>query len=153
MKTKINLVLALGLLMLASLGCGRSDENGFYFTTANISDLKFGTNKDAKPSSEIFSPKDKIYIVSSVNNTGSKHKVRVVLFYEDVNGEEPGSIVKDFGELDLPGEYSFNCWIYPKRGVLQSGRYRAEAVLLDEDGIREIDRKEGTFDIVDNYEW
>lgn len=148
MKTKFNLILALGLLMFASLGCGESDGNSFYFTTANLSELKFGKNKDASPSSETFSPRDKIYIVSEINNTPSKHKVKAVLYYEDVEGAEPGSVVKDFGELNVPGEYSFNFSVYPRRGEFPTGRYRAEIVLLDEDGEREIDRKEATFDIV-----
>jgi hypothetical protein len=151
MKTKINLVLAIGMLLLASLGCSfQSSENRFSFTSANISDLKFGTNKDARPAGETFSPRDKIYIVSEINNTASKHKVRVVLFYENVKGENPDSIAVDYGELDVPGEYSFYVWVFPKRGNLPIGRYRAEAVLLDEDGSQEIQRKEATFDVADD---
>lgn len=149
MKTKINLVLALGVLLLASLGC----ESSISFTTANISDLKFGTNKAADPQSEIFSPRDKIYIVSAVHNTPAKHKVRVVLYYEDVNGEEPGSVAKDFGELNVPGERSFNFSIYAVRGQLPTGLYRAEAILLDEYGTKELDRKEGTFEVAADNEW
>jgi hypothetical protein len=149
MKTKINLILTLLVLMMASLGC----ESNISFTTANISDLKFGTNKTADPQNGIFSPTDKIYVVSAVHNTPAKHKVEVVLYYDDVNGEEPGSVAKDFGIRDVPGECSFSFSVYAVRGQLPTGLYRAEAILLDEDGTKELDRKEGTFEVLADNEW
>jgi hypothetical protein len=150
MKTKINLVLALVVLMAASLGMSQSNIS---FSTANISDLKFGTNNAANPQSEIFGPKDKVYIVSEVQNTQSKHKVKIVFLNDDVKGKEAGSLAADCAEIDVPGEHSFNCSVFSEKGRLPTGRYKAQAVLLSEDGSREIDRREGTFEIVNDYEW
>lgn len=153
MKTKINLVLAFGMLLLVSLGCSVSEDGSrVSFTSANISDLKFGRNKGAKPASVTFAPRGDIYIVSRVNNTASKHKVQMVLFYEDVEGEEPDSIAGDFGMLDVPGEYSFNFSISPKGRKMPTGRYRVEAILFDEDGTTEIQRKEAAFEVSEDYD-
>ena len=77
----------------------------------------------------------------------------MILYFEDVKGHESGSVAANFDELDVPGEYSFHFSIRSKYGQFPDGRYRAEAVLLDEDGIKEIDRKEAAFDVVGSYEW
>lgn len=163
MKTKISLTLASGILLLISFGCAESSEIenrkiesseiDCCAQSATLDDLKFGTKKElgtTKTESKAFSPEDEIYIFSRVKYTPAVHKVRVVLFYEDVQGEEPNSIAIDYGELETVGESDFSCRVSSKTGSLSPGRYRAEAVLSNYSNSREIYRKAGTFDVANN---
>ena len=147
MKNKINLFLVIGIMLLAALGCSvQSDGDKFVMTSANLSDLKFGTDKEASQPTETFSPTDKIYIVSKINNTMGGHKVRVRLLFDGVKGRESGSPVTDWN-FEVPDEGTFNCSVSPKTGKFPVGRYKAEAVLFDKEGEIELDRKVGTFNV------
>jgi hypothetical protein len=53
----------------------------------------------------------------------------------------------------VTGEFSFNCSVYSEKELFPAGRYKAVAVLLNEDGAKEVDRKEDTFEIIDSYQW
>jgi DNA-binding transcriptional regulator of glucitol operon len=150
MKTKINLIFALAVLMLTLLGWNQSS---FSSTSVTISDLKFSTSKDAVPQSDIFCPNDVIYIVSEVRNTSSEHKIKVFLHNADKSSEKPGVIVTNCEEIEVTGETPFNCSVSSENKRFPSGRYKAVAVLFNEDGTREIDRKEGIFEIIDGYSW
>lgn len=138
MKTKLDLFIGIGLLLLASLACNAS------FTTANLSEVKFGKNEKANPATDSFKPEDKIYIVSAVNNTSDKHKVRFRMMFDDVKGQKSGTVIPGSDkEMEIEGSSSvFFTASIPK---FPAGRYKAEIVLLDADGKKEIDRKEGTF--------
>lgn len=141
MKNNINFLIAIGMLTLVTLACNAS------FTTANLSDLKFGKNEKANPASTSFKPADKIFVVSRVNNTSSKHTVKFRLLFDDVKSQKAGAPVPGAeATVEAPGssDVHFNVSI---PGGFPPGTYRAEAVLLDEDGTKEIDRKEGTFTI------
>ena len=54
MKNKINAIFALGILIIASMACN------FSVSTANLSDLKFGKDKDANGAGTAFKPEDEI---------------------------------------------------------------------------------------------
>ena len=141
MKTNLNLIIGIGFLVLASLACNAS------FTTANLSDLKFGKNENASPASDSFKPNDKIYIVSAVNNTSDKHKVRFRLLFDEVKGAKSGELAYNAEkELEVSGASSVYFNVALPNGFVP-GRYKAEAVLLDADGKKELDRKEGTFTV------
>jgi len=142
MKNNINFLIAIGMLMLVSMACSAS------FTTANLSELKFGKNEKADPASESFKPADKIFVVSEVNNTSDKHKVKFRLMFDDVKGQKAGAPVPGLGDgnLDAPGSSHIH-FSATMPGGFQPGVYRAEMVLLDEKGEKEIDRKEGTFTV------
>lgn len=141
MKNNINFLIAIGILTLVTLACNAS------FTTANLSGLKFGKNEKANPSSETFKPADKIFVVSEVNNTSSKHQVKFRLLFDNVKGQKSGAPVPGAEKtLEAPGSSAVHFSVAIPGGF-PPGTYRAEAVLLDEDGAKEIDRKEGTFTI------
>ncbi len=141
MKNNINLLIAISLLTLVSLACSAS------FTTANLSDLKFGKNEKADPASTTFKPADKIFVVTEVNNTSDKHKVRLRLLFDDVKGQKAGTLVPGTeGTLEAPGSSDVH-FAATMPGGFKPGIYRAEMVLLDEKGEKEIDRKEGTFTV------
>ncbi|HEX9930058.1 MAG TPA: hypothetical protein VGB02_16110 [Pyrinomonadaceae bacterium] len=141
MKNNINFLIAIGMLMLVSLACSAS------FTTANLSELKFGKNEKANPASQSFKPADKIFVVSEVNNTSDKHSVKFRLLFDDVKGQKAGAMVPGAETtIEAPGSSDVHFSV-ALPGGFPSGTYKAEAVLFDADGKKEIDRKEGTFTV------
>ncbi|HEX8195117.1 MAG TPA: hypothetical protein VF571_02790 [Pyrinomonadaceae bacterium] len=141
MKNNINFLIAIGMLMLVSLACSAS------FTTANLSELKFGKNEKANPASESFKPADKIFVVSEVNNTSDKHSVKFRLLFDDVKGQKAGAMVPGAETtIEAPGSSDVHFSV-ALPGGFPPGTYKAEAVLFDADGKKEIDRKEGTFTV------
>ena len=150
MKNKINLLLGLALLVLIALACNvQGDGDSLTLTSARISDLKFGRNREANPPSDTFNSKDQIFIRATIANTSGKHKVKFRLWYDDVKGKKSGELLEDIGEtdFDLSGDGSPFIEVSRKSGI-DVGRYKAEAILLDEEGKKEIDRKVGTFNVV-----
>jgi hypothetical protein len=141
MKNNINFLIAIGMLTLVSLACSAN------FTTANLSELKFGKNEKANPASQSFKPADKIFVVSEVNNTSDKHSVKFRLLFDDVKGQKAGAMVPGAETtIEAPGSSDVHFSV-ALPGGFPSGTYKAEAVLFDGDGKKEIDRKEGTFTV------
>jgi len=140
MKNKINSIFAMGILMLASMACN------FSFSTASLSDLKFGKDKNASSAATSFKPEDEIFAVTAVNNSIGKTKVKFRVLFDKVEGTSTGTVAYKI-EKELPvegnGAVSFN-FSLPSGFV--PGSYTAESVIIDEDG-KELDRKTGNFTI------
>ena len=137
-----NLALALGVILVAALACNYS------FTTANVSALKLGKDKDVKTETSSFGPKDAVYGVATISNTSDKHKVKIRLLYDDVKGQDSGKLVPgteasntSSGAGDIPLNFT------PPDGGWANGRYKVEFTLSDEDGNKQIDQKTATFNV------
>jgi len=140
MTNKINFLAALAILILVSLACS--------FSTANLSEIKLGKDKSASSPSTKFKPEDKIFMVTSVNNTSGKNKVKFRLLFDDVEGAKSGSVAyKAEEELEVEGSREVHFSFSVASGIV-SGNYITEAVLLGEDG-KEFDRKTATFTVSD----
>jgi hypothetical protein len=138
MTNKINFLGVFGILMLVSLACS--------FSTANLSEIKFGKNNSATNPITKFKPADDIFVATSVNNAGGKNKVKFRLLFDEVEGAKSGTVAyKAEKELEVEGsrEVYFN---FSVPGGIVSGSYQAEAVLLGEDG-KELDRKTAGFTV------
>jgi hypothetical protein len=129
-----NLTLALGLMLTAALACS--------FTTANVSKMKLGKDKDVKTESSSFGPNDTIYGIVTVSNTSTKHKVKTRLLFDDVKGQEsgktfPGTDVSGVvdGAKDVPITFT------PPASGWANGSYKVEFILMDEDGSKEVDKE------------
>ena len=131
MKSKINLMLALGALVFIAMACNAS------FTTANISSFTFGKNDKAEPATTTFNVGEKVYAVAIVSNAMSKIKVRFKV--ESVSGSQQPPLTQEV-ELASAGR------AFLEVTKLPPGEYKAEAVLFDESG-KEIDKKSGTFSV------
>ena len=132
MKNTAIAVVAIGLLVILGAACSGS------FTTANISELKFGKNDKAEPVATTFAVGEKIYAVGTVSNTSSKHKMTFKVTYDNVAGKSKGDeALKD--SLDFEGArpiwFAFN--------VPLPGEYKVEMSLADDTG-KVIDTKSGT---------
>lgn len=141
MRSKLSAIFPVSILVLIALACN------FNYSTANLSDITLGKNKDADPASKTFKPGDEIFAVSSVNNTSSKNKVKFRLLFDDVEGAESGTVAyKLEKELDIEGSQKF--WMnFSVPSGFVPGKYKVEFVLLDEDGEKEFDRKTATFTV------
>ncbi len=140
MTNKISSIFALGILILASMACN------FSFSTASLSDVKFGKDKNAGGAATSFKSEDEIFAVTAVNNSISKNKVKFRVLFDKVEGAATGAVAyKIEKELAVEGNgaVSFN---FSLPGGLAPGAYRAEFVMIDEDG-KELDRKTGNFTI------
>lgn len=140
MTNKISSIFALGILILASMACN------FSFSTASLSDVKFGKDKNASGTGTSFKSEDEIFAVTAVNNSIGKTKVKFRVLFDKVEGAATGAVAYKI-EKELPvegnGAISFNFSI---PGGFASGSYQAEFVMIDEDG-KELDRKTGNFTI------
>ncbi len=97
MTNKINSIFALGILILASLACS--------FSTANLSELKFGKDKDASNAGTTFKPEDEIFAVTAVNNASGKNKAKFRVLFDKVEGAESGAVAyKLEKELEVEGQ-------------------------------------------------
>ncbi len=138
MRSKINLIIAVGVLVFIAMACNAS------FTTANISSFNFGKNEKADPPTTTFNTGDKVYAVAMVSNTSSKHKMRFKVFYENVQGKNKGEEAMN-KELDFEGARP----VYLFFDVPVPGEFKVEATLFDDSG-KEIDKKSGTFTVKGN---
>ena len=138
MQNKINSIVALGALLLAGLACS--------FSTANLSEIKFGKDDSASSPSTKFKPEDEIFAVTSVNNAGGKNKVKFRLLFDEVEGAKSGTVAyKAEKELEVEGsrEVYFNFSV--PSGIVP-GSYKTEVILTGEDG-KELDRKTAAFTV------
>ena len=133
MKTKISSIIALAFLAFTFSACS--------FSTANISELKFGKNDTATPAATSFNVGEKVFAVAAVSNAMGKHKLKFDLKYDNVTGKAKGeSAAKTEVNVDGDSEafFHFNS-PFP-------GDYSVEAVLVDEQG-KELGKKSGTIKI------
>lgn len=135
MKTKINSIAAICVLIAALLACNAS------FTTANISSFNTGKNDSATPPTSAFNIGDKVYAVAVVSNTSSKHKMKFKVFYENVQGKGKGEEAFN-KDIDFEGARP----VFLSVDASIAGDFKVEATLFDESG-KEIDKKSGAFSV------
>ena len=131
MKKHVTAIIAIGLLVVVGAACSGS------FSTANISELKFGKNNKADPAATSFNTGEDIFAVATVSNASGKYKLTWKVTYDDVpgkgKGEEIGTNSRDF-------EGSSVLWQTFSSPL--PGQYKVEATLADDTG-KQIDSKSG----------
>ena len=122
------MLLGLSLLLAAALACN------FSATTANISSLKLGKDKNISQQTNHFGPRDTIYGVAEISNVLDKVQVKGRLVVDDVEGQEVGPIpgLEDTVELGGSGTATFT--FSPPTAGWPRGRYKMEILLLTEGG-------------------
>ena len=140
MTNKTNSICVLGIIILISMACN------FSVSTANLSELKFGKDKDATGASTSFKAEDEIFAVTAVNNASGTSKAKFRLLFDKVEGAQSGTVAYKI-EKELSVEGSRAIWLnFSVPGGFDPGSYKVETVLTDEDG-KELDRKTGTFTV------
>lgn len=135
MKKHIGSIFALGLLIFVAAACSGS------FTTANISELKFGKNDKADPATTTFNTGEDIYAVATVANASGKYKLNWKVTYDNVQGKSKG---EEVGTKSMDFEGSTRLWQTFSTGL--PGEYKVEATLVDDTG-KTIEAKSGTVSV------
>lgn len=141
MQNRLNLGLALGLMVFIVLACN------FSATTANISSLKLGKDESIKTETSDFKPSDVVYAVAQISNTSDKHKVKARVLYDDVKGQDSGKVVPGLEtSLDVPGAAPVTLNFTGPGKNWMAGRYKVEVTMTDDAG-KQIDQKTATFNV------
>ena len=141
MQTKRwNLALGLGLLLAAALACK------FSASTANISSLKIGKDKEVSQETTSFAPGDTVYGVAEISNASEKLKVTARLFADDVQGLPSGAIPGGEVSVDLPGSGTATFNFKGPGGSWPPGKYKIEVSMLNEEG-EQKDQKSASFTV------
>lgn len=135
MKNLMGGLLSVALLIVIGTACNAS------FTTANISELKFGRNETAEPAGTSFNTGEDIYAVATVSNASGKYKLTWKITYDDVKGRDKG---EEIGTKTMDFEGSSRLWQTFSSPL--PGQYKVEATLLD-DKDKVIETKSGTVTI------
>ena len=113
----------------------------FSASTANISSLKLGKDKDASTEASTFAPSDTVYAVATISNAPGKVKVKGRLIPEDdpsVKGPET--------TLDLAGSGTATFTFTPPASGFPAGKYKIEVTLMNEDG-EQKEQKSASFTV------
>jgi hypothetical protein len=135
---RVNLALSLGLLIVAGLACNYSAS------TANISDLKLGKDKEVTQAATTFAAGDTVYAEATISNAPGKLKVKGRLAIEEVEGEQAGPIPGLEKTLDLDGSNTATFTFSPPPSGWPKGKYKVEVFMLDEGG-QQKDQKSASF--------
>ena len=140
LKKRWELALALGVFVFAGLACN------FSASTANLSSLKLGKDKDAATETSSFGANDTVYAVATVSNAPGAVKVRGRLVIVDVAGEQPGPVPGLETTLDLPGSGTATFTFTPPGGGWSKGKHKIEVFMLNEQG-EQKDQKSADFTV------
>ena len=133
MKNSLSLTLVLSLVLAVGLACE--------FTTANLSEVTFAKDQEGTEKITSVNAGDKLYALSALNNTSSKHKVKWEVFQPD--GEKI-DIANTEIEVDGARPIWFTLTIPPS---VPDGQYRFEITLLGATDGKQIDKKSGTISV------
>ena len=139
-KNRVNLMLCLGLLVLAGVACN------FSASTANLSGLKLGKDKEVSQETSTFGENDTVYAVATVSNAPGKVQVKGRLSVDSVEGEQAGPIPGLEKTLDLEGSGTATYTFTPPPSGWPKGKYKVETFLLDEQG-QQKDTKSASFSV------
>jgi hypothetical protein len=141
MRTNLlNLALGLGLLVFAGLACN------FSASSANLSGLKLGKDKDVTTETSSFAANDTVYAVATVSNAPGAVKVKGRLVIDEAEGEQAGPVPGLEKTLDLPGSGTATYTFSPPATGWPKGKYKIEVVMLNEQG-EQKDQKTASFSI------
>ena len=135
-----NATFALGLMLALGLACN------FSASTANISGLKLGKDKEVKTETSSFAAGDIVYAVATVSNVPDKVKVKGRLVVEDVEGEQAGPVQSTETAVDLEGDGTATFTFTAPPSGWPKGKYKVEVLMLNEAG-EQKDQKSASFTV------
>jgi hypothetical protein len=138
-KSRWNLALGMGMVLLIVLACN--------WSTANISSLKITKDEEGKNEASNFGPSDKVYAVATISNNPGKQSVTFRLLYDDVKGMKSGDLVQDLEKsLEIDGSKPAVFWVTLPSSGFPNGRYKVDVVMKNEKG-EQKDQKSATFNV------
>ena len=134
MKTKFNsLIIVLGIFFVMGFAC--------QFTTANLSEITFSEDETGRKNFISAKQGERIYVLSSINNTKGKHIVRWKV--TDSKGKE---IKLPENEASIEGARKIWLTIALKPNVFPAGKYNFHVTLISQKG-GEIETKTATLKV------
>jgi len=115
-------------------------------STANLSSLKVSKDKAGSSETSTFGPNDTVYVVGTASNAPGKVKVKGLLAFDDVAGQQPGPIPGLEKTLDLEGSGTATYTFTPPPDGWPKGKYKVEVTLMDDSGAQK-DQKTATFTV------
>ncbi|HEX8685426.1 MAG TPA: hypothetical protein VF736_17735 [Pyrinomonadaceae bacterium] len=140
LRKRWEVALALGVFIFAGLACN------FSASTANLSSLKLGKDKDATTETSSFGANDTVYAVATVSNAPGAVKVTGRLVFDQVEGEQSGPVPGLEKTLDLPESGTATYTFTPPPSGWPKGKYKVEAVMLNDQGEKK-DEKSADFSV------
>jgi hypothetical protein len=122
-------ILTRGRALAAALALVAAQACSFSVSTANLSSLKLGKDKDAAQETSTFKPSDLVYAVAVVSNAGEDVKVKGRLAVVDVEGEKAGPIPSTESTVDLPGGGTASFTLSPPPSGWPAGKYKIEVLV------------------------
>lgn len=104
------------------------------FSTANLSSLKVGKDKDVSQETSTFAANDTIYAVATVSNAPGKVKVKGQLVIEDVPGQQTGPVPGLEKTIDLEGSGTATFTFTPPADGWPKGKYKIETTMINDQG-------------------
>jgi len=114
------------------------------FSTAHLSSLKIGKDRDVSREASTFAPNDTVYALATVSNAPGKIRVKGQLAIEDVAGENAGPIPGLEKTLELDGSGTATFTFTPPAAGWPKGKYKVEVVMMNEQG-QQKDHKSASF--------
>lgn len=124
---KFSAIALLGLITLAA-ACS------FNVSTANISGLKIGKDKEMQQETKTFEAGDTIHSAVVISNNLGTVKVKVILHIVDVEGLKLGPVPELETTATVEGGVTANFSASPPTNGWPKGKYKVEALMLNEEG-------------------
>ena len=115
-------------------------------STANLSDVRTGKDKDVAEATTTFKAGDTVYANASVANNPGKVKVNMYLTVDDAPGMTKGAMIPNSDvsmEVDGDGTVRYN---FPTSATTKGGRFTIVADMLNENGEKK-DSKSTSFTV------
>ena len=124
---KFSVIALMGLLTLAA-ACS------FNVSTANIGGLKLGKDKEMQQETKTFDATDTIYSAVVISSNPGTVKVKAMLHIVEIEGQKPGPIPATETTATVEGGGTANFNFSPPNNGWPSGKYKFEALMLNEEG-------------------
>src|ERR1043166_7835121 len=129
MKTsKVKFGLALAALAAIVMACN------FSATTANISNVKIGKDRNVNQETTTFADSDPIYVVATISNAPGKVKVKGQMIVDSAEGLTAGPFPGLEKTLDLEGSGTATYSFTPPPSGWPKGKYKVDVAMMDDSG-------------------
>jgi len=139
-KSTLNLIVASGLILMVTLACN------FSASTANISRVKIGKDRNVNQEATTFEGSDPIYVIATISNAPSKVKVKGQMIVESAEGLSAGPFPGLEKTLDLDGSGTATYSFTPPPSGWPKGKYKVDVTMMDDSGAQK-DQKSVSFSV------
>src|SRR5689334_7475397 len=123
-RNTLVLFIASGFLLAVLLACN------FSATTANISSVKLGKDRNVNQETTAFAPSDPIYVIATISNAPGKVKVKGQMIVDSAEGLSAGPFPGLEKTLDLDGSGTATYSFTPPPSGWPKGKYKVDVTMM-----------------------